>query len=698
MNRPARARATAIVLGVRRFAILLLVAALSAALAAPAAAAPLVDGPSALPEPPTPELIDRAQERGAISLERATLLRVYALTGDERLPDAYESDAPFDGTPLLIQAREDLVRMDAGPARREVAAALRAPPPDPNLTNCDVLSIRVLPSSRVTDHFYIQYDPTTLEGSLTIDDYAASLELAWNTQVGAFGWAAPPLLSSAPDGRYHVRIDTLGVGLYGFVSSEGTYAGSVGDNGNTAWNDVDADATCMGLNENYSTGFPSAPRASLDATTAHEFNHSLQFGYGALNGSNAPDLHFTEGAATWMEDEVQDASNDNYNFLYPDFESSMGEHDGDEYAYWLTFRGLTERFGTNAAGAGEDVMQGFWERTSRNEPGMLTSLNDALGSKGSSLPRAYHDYAIAAKFVRGCGAGYALPLCFEEGDGYRTATGGQPAPTGSVGTGSTYFGSVQDNYALDWIALPTTGSYDVAVKNTSSAGGRLRVTLACDSGAGIALAPIGTTLGPGEEGTVAGFAPGSCAQPVAAVTNESQTAANPDSSASRGYSVTTTAAPPQTTPIVPPAGEGSSAGTSPPAPAAPAPAPAPAPSTTSRAATSRLAIGKVKVRRNGIVLVRVRVSGTGKLVATSTARARRAPRFRLRRFRVARRTVRPEQGRLLTLRLTANRKARRVIRSQPRRRIRARTKVVFRPASSAPRRTKFKAVTFRLRR
>ena len=74
----------------------------------------------------------------------------------------------------------------------------------------------------------------------------------------------------------------------------------------------------MVLNRDYS-GFPSTPQASLDSTTAHEFNHSIQFGYGALAGANVPDDVFVEGGATWMEDEVHDAADDNYNYLWPGF-------------------------------------------------------------------------------------------------------------------------------------------------------------------------------------------------------------------------------------------------------------------------------------------------------------------------------------------------------------------------------------------
>ena len=49
----------------------------------------------------------------------------------------------------------------------------------------------------------------------------------------------------APGNRYHVRIDDLGPGLYGFGSPVGTYSGFVGNNPATPWNDADAYASCM---------------------------------------------------------------------------------------------------------------------------------------------------------------------------------------------------------------------------------------------------------------------------------------------------------------------------------------------------------------------------------------------------------------------------------------------------------------------
>ena len=153
----------------------------------------------------------------------------------------------------------------------------------------------------------------------------------------------------------------------------------------------------MVLNSNYS-GFSSPAQESLDATTAHEFHHSIQFGYGAITGSNTADNVFVEGGASWVEDEIFDAANDNYYFLWPVFTACMGDYDSFSdypYPYWVIFRALSEQYGTGIAGGGEQLYQDFWEEVSQSSTSIdLDALNTALTNKGSNLPDPFHDAAI----------------------------------------------------------------------------------------------------------------------------------------------------------------------------------------------------------------------------------------------------------------------------------------------------------------
>jgi hypothetical protein len=510
---------------------------------------------AAAARPATPELIQAAQQRGTISAEKATLLRAYALAAPRKLPAAYRSATPWDGTLTLLRVHRALPKLARGRARTE--AAQLAGPSAAAVTSCDVDSSGDLPDTTSTTNFWVQYDATALDPSLTISQYATSLQNSWTTEVGTFGWAAPPLKNTPGGVKYHVRVDALADGLYGYVSNSGTYAGFVGNNPNTAWNEGDSYATCMVLNDDY-TGFPSTPQNSLDATTAHEFNHSLQYGYGGLTGSNAASESFTEGGASWMEDEVYDASNDNYNYLWPDLRQSMATYQPDfAYPYWVVFRGISERYGPNTAGGAEDVMQDFWERTSKNEAGNLNSMEQAVADKGAStLPAAFQDFAVAMKFSKSCGGGNgsAPPDCFQEGASYASAAGGRPASDTSIGAvpGSAS-DTVADAYATQYTSLPASGPYGVRLTNTSP-GGQLRATVACNPGSGSALRlePLPGPLAASQSGTLDSFDPAGCSSPVLVTTNSAHTSANPSAPADRSMQVQTFV--PGSPPATPPGG------------------------------------------------------------------------------------------------------------------------------------------------
>jgi hypothetical protein len=388
-----------------------------------------------------------------------------------------------------------------------------------------------LPSKVTTSHFLISYDPSKIGAGLTLQDYAAALEQAWSRQVDAFGWAAPPPGTSG--GRYHVRVQRL-KGFFGYVSASGTHAGLVGDNPSTAWDDEDAYASCMVLNANLQN-LATDPAGALKATAAHEFNHAIQFGYGALIGTDRPDDVFVEGGATWIEDEVADGADDNYRFLWPSFYDSMGAYGHDPYGYWVVFRALTEPFGTAIAGGGEDVLQGFWEAISRGSAQNLDALRIGLAAKGVSIGEAFHAAAIRLRVLRRCGVrSYLPPTCLEEAAGY-VAAAGKPPVHGKVGRANgSYRGGVKDDFGLNWVALPIGSTYRVRLTNTSG-GGQLRASLVCDDGSRVEVEPMPEVATSGQQVVVPGFDAGACRAAWAVITNHKQSAPNPDLSITRTY-------------------------------------------------------------------------------------------------------------------------------------------------------------------
>ncbi len=519
-----------------------------------AAAAAAVAGAATAAPSPAPALIDRAVESGTLDFSTGQLYKAYAMFAWERLPAAYQSPTKFDGTLPLLQLRQNLDGV-SGLAKLELAALVGTGPSDPGTSTCE-LSPLPSTSTLATKNFYFEYNAAEVnEGpdGMTIDYFAQSLETVWSTEIDGFRWAAPPksVTNPAPLGKYLVKVQQLSPVLYGYVSNFGTGAGTVGNNPNTAWNDQDAQASCMGLNSDYNS-FPGTPERALDATTAHEFNHSIQFGYGAIADDdgyeNEPDSVFVEGGATWMEDEVFDYANDNYNYLWPNFPESMGYHGEDEapligesspYPYFITWRGLTERYGTAKPGAGENVMQDFWEITSRNEASNLDAMNRALQKRGTTLASAYHAYAIAVKFNARCGKGYPYPYCFEEGPAYVSGDGvqegaGPTEPHASVVVGDVYVGRLQDNYALNWIALPAqAASYRLILDNPAAAGA-FRVTVACDTGSKLLLTHLGE-VGGGKSAATTVRRANECAEIAAVVSNVTQTSANPETRSERPY-------------------------------------------------------------------------------------------------------------------------------------------------------------------
>jgi hypothetical protein len=485
----------------------------------------------------TPQLLERAVARGRLDRVTADVYLGHALGDHRKLPERFESDVPWDGTLPLLRLRQRLQRMPTGPERAAVRRALNPAMCDGEPDGPD--------EDNTSPYFHVHYDDPLPSGSgLDIADYVDSLGMAWQREVVDFGWAEPPAAPAFT--KYPVLVNDLPGGLYGFVAP----MANVGNNPDTDWNDVDSIASCMVLNEDYS-GFPSSPRDSLDATTAHELNHSIQFGYGAITGPNAADDIFVEGGATWMEDEVFDDSDDNHGYLWPEFDDSMGAYedhlpfsDQYPYPYWVVFRALTERFGTGAAGLGEEVMQDFWEAVSQSTTSIdLTALGQGLAGKGTTLADAYHDAAVALRFNQPCAGGWTSPYCLEEGPLYVTAQGAPPLHGAIAAAGASFSGTIEDNYALNWVALPQAGPYPVALRNASD-GGVLRATVACATPAGPKLATLPAVAGPGEDRVLISFDPTGClGAPVVVITNESQTAPNPTVSTPREYVVFASVAP-----------------------------------------------------------------------------------------------------------------------------------------------------------
>jgi len=473
----------------------------------------------------TPELIDRAVRRGEISEARGALYLIWALSSPARLPDVYVSETPWSGTLPLLELRDRVPALGDSPAAGLARSALRGRTFDCPGTRGS------LPQTKATNNFYIQYKRSALKG-LSIAKYAGALETTWKVEIGRFGWAKPPRdpVSYPRGGRYPVRIEDLGQGLYGYVA--GTHFAR--NNPSTPWNDKDALASCMVLNDDYRI-FPGSPLDALRATAAHEFNHSIQFGYGALTGFGNVSGVMVEGLATEMEDEVFDGSNDSNNYLWPEFTLPMGRYTKSPYPYWMVFRAMAERFGTGQRNGSEAVFQVFWEQISKGASTNLVALGKGLKAKNMTLAGAYHNASIALRFLVNCST-TARSYCLEEGPSYATASGPNSDDT-ALGPVDSLTRQIPNNYALNWIGLPAGGgAIDLTVTHDSG-DGVLRVSVACLTGSGVRVFPVGTATA--SANAAATVDTSSCDDATAVISNVKQTSPSPRSITRTDYTIQT---------------------------------------------------------------------------------------------------------------------------------------------------------------
>ncbi len=378
---------------------------------------------AAIAVPAAAQAATSAQRQADRALQRASAL--YA--GPASSPD------PREATLIL---RDLVLRLDdLSPAERARAESLLARPDDgaadPDQQGYSVPAAQPLCS----EHFCLHWVATSHDAPAPADTNANGLpdqvdltsrvlEEVWQKEVVEYGYRPPKADDASPnhgpDGRIDIYLADIGDdGIYGFCTTDDPTAAS-GPNG--PW---DVSAYCVLDNDYTPSQFVGAASgaAALQVTAAHEFFHAIQFGYDFLE-----DGWILEGTAVWMEDEVYDDVDDNYQYLeksplsrpdvpldlaVTDFDSPLG---GYQYGAFVFWRFLSEQFG------GPDVIRRTWEfadgRPGAQDQYSLKAVDSALRERGSNVRAAF------ARF----GAANAHPASFyEEGAGYPAAPVGTRA-------------------------------------------------------------------------------------------------------------------------------------------------------------------------------------------------------------------------------------------------------------------------------
>jgi hypothetical protein len=231
-----------------------------------------------------------------------------------------------------------------------------------------------------TDHFRIHY---TLAGSdATTEEYvrefAATLEEMYDLQINRIGWYAPPVDER---GLYDAYLaDVIGTELGALAYARPI--DFVGDNPNSPLEERDAAIGILVVDNDYEIeGANVDPQTLMRASTTHEFNHVIQFGYDA----NEELFWIFEATAVWTEtvtvgDEQDATGYIEQNHEYPELCFATEEQGGSlAYGDWTILETLADRHG-------EQIVLRIWENAIEGDG--LEIIETTLAEYGETLPEA----------------------------------------------------------------------------------------------------------------------------------------------------------------------------------------------------------------------------------------------------------------------------------------------------------------------
>jgi hypothetical protein len=342
----------------------------------PAATAQAADNHGAKIGRTSLERIDQAYRDGRLDFEASTLLRVRALVKPSELPAEFRSAEMIPskcGTEAVVAAVRDKDRLSpAGQA--QLAADISRPSTSEYFDSPD-------------GYFRIHYNvsgthavPLSDGDGDSVPDYVENLadycDSSWRQEVINYGYFGPPS-DGGVGGNSAYDIYCQNIGAYGWCAPE--------EPGPEPWNDYSSHIV---VHNNF-YGFPPNDDPDGDqagaakATVAHEFQHACQFAYD-VNESGS----WMEMTATWMEDEVFDPVNDNYNYLsyfFNDPEVPLMLFSGlHPYAAFIWPRYLSEVYGTG-------IVLDIWQECISGSA--TNGFETALGGAGSSSNEAFADFA-----------------------------------------------------------------------------------------------------------------------------------------------------------------------------------------------------------------------------------------------------------------------------------------------------------------
>ena len=334
-------------------------------------------------------LIQQAEEAGVLDVETALMYRVYDKLDPERLPEQYRAGhrLEFCGTPLLVEVNHHRPHMSR--ENQRVLAKILARPTLEYST--------ISPSGRFRVHYSVTggdgVDPQDIEGNGLpdyIDTVAVVLDRAWDLEIGALGYQAPPSDGGNGGGAeidvYILDLGRQGIYGYTFPESSGATTSTYLQLDNDYTNSVFGQASpCKGARSTRGLD-------ALHVTVAHEFFHMIQFGY--YQGSDG--RWWQEASATWMEDVAYPEADDYLQYVcaflgVPHRSLDSGRPlSRDEHPYGASVFAhfLAKQYS-------RDVIRSVWEELGRRANASMSHFDRVLQKvDDEGLDGAVSDFAV----------------------------------------------------------------------------------------------------------------------------------------------------------------------------------------------------------------------------------------------------------------------------------------------------------------
>jgi len=218
-----------------------------------------------------------------------------------------------------------------------------------------------------------------------IEAVGDAFEAAYNREITVMGYQAPPEI---PCNVYLQNMTAFG------LTETDIQTGQSATSFITIENDFAEQAFQNSIPGNDSAYVKSLK--SLQITAAHEFHHTIQFGYNVFFQP-----WYAEATATWMEDEVYDSVNQLYDYSVPYLAGTLNSGDGtatsldsgNGYSRWIFNRHLNEQFYPY------DMVKGIWEAfAAEQSPSgadipMIPFIGKVLKNHGGTIASSFLGFA-----------------------------------------------------------------------------------------------------------------------------------------------------------------------------------------------------------------------------------------------------------------------------------------------------------------